>query len=1077
MPLPFRARRSRELILGALAVGFLAVKAGAVVIQINGVVVPTEAGTCPGAGDKCLQSGLNVGEGFAANATNNPLDAQFNAATVPELFTVPKDSGGKFKTVTVYYLQHGAGYNNAFGWYNADDPATRNQVFVGTEKANNSVPDLTISKTLDFQALCAPNAGGTCTGAYHGGAIGFYLFVPNDNNRLYYTQKELNADGNYVHFLVYSSLVDLDPVSKQPLSYYFGFEDLFRGGDNDFDDSAFKVNGLVVPCQKQAEVCDGKDNNCDGIVDNVDYSGKGPCFPPGYPAANEGVGICQGGTWTCANVGGVYQDQCNGATFPAANDYCDGKDNNCNGQVDEGGVDPSVKVTDVCPADALAGECDATIACLNGKVACQVLVGPASEICDGKDNNCDGQVDEVTGLVDINLLCNCTGRVDESLKQVPSGQPCAGPSIGECKSGLTVCTNAQLSCAGYVGPTPEVCDGKDNDCNGKIDDGLSGLGTCAPTPPPGVHVCTPGVQQCINGVLVCSGYTLGSPELCNGKDDDCDGTIDDSPIDVGLPCGNTLGICQGGTTACVSGKIQCTGIGQGPKTEVCNGLDDNCNGVVDENTPTPMPGVGDPCTASPGCTGTKVCVAGQLQCAVTSGTTEVCNGKDDDCNGIVDDNPVDVGGVCSTSITAQTGNKGECRFGTLVCDPATHAPKCVGEVGPQPETCNGKDDNCDGFIDNDTDGTGPFVLSGDIGGKTVYVGEACGGGADAGDSGCLAGSFICKDGTMVCDSNSTIRVEVCNGIDDDCDGLVDESTPQEPLPRVGDACGSAFPPCTPGTLACVSGKLECQGQTDGTTEVCNGIDDDCNGIVDDPPTGGFTGEGDPCAAPGVTLPVPPNSLCRAGKMRCYDGKMQCIGAVGPFQEELCNGIDDTCDGLIDENASCPDGTQCTKGACRTRCSGSGEFVQCPGGLVCDGDGFCVPPSNGAGGTGGADSGTGAGANGTGANGAGANGTGANGAGANGTGANGAGANANSGGTGGPGTDGGNGQGGTGNSEQSGDGGENGKSAFGLATGGGGLHCSFGTGRTRGSAPVLTALALGLMLARRNTRRGRKEVSR
>src|SRR5262249_7183124 len=163
--------------------------------------------------------------------------------------------------------------------------------------------------------------------------------------------------------------------------FYFSFEDLFRGGDNDFDDSAFKVNGLVVPCQRMAEICDGKDNDCDGVVDNVDYSGLGPCFPPGYPNGNKGVGICTRGTWTCATVGGVTQDQCNGATFPQTTDYCDGKDNDCDGTTDEGGVDPATNINNVCPADALAGECDATLACLNGTVSCQVLVGPASEVC------------------------------------------------------------------------------------------------------------------------------------------------------------------------------------------------------------------------------------------------------------------------------------------------------------------------------------------------------------------------------------------------------------------------------------------------------------------------------------------------------------------------------------------------------------------------------------------------------------------------------------------------------------------------------------------------------------------------
>ncbi|MBM4362621.1 MAG: DUF4114 domain-containing protein, partial [Deltaproteobacteria bacterium] len=950
-----------------LALTLVTAPALAVVIQINGTTVPTESGTCPGAADKCLQTGLNVGEGFAANATNNPLDAQFSAATIPELFTVPRTAGGQFRTVTFYSLQHGAGYDNAFGWYNAGTPGTRYQVFDGAEKANNSAPTLSISQTLDFEALCNPNGSGVCQGNYKGGAIGFYLRVPDDGNRVYFTEKELNADGNYVHFLVYASRVDIDAQSGQPLSYYFGFEDLYRGGDNDFDDSAYKVNGLIVPCVRQAEICDGKDNDCDGLVDDVDYTALGPCYPPGYPAPNRGVGICQGGTWACTVSGNVYQDSCQGATFPSASDFCDGLDNDCDGQTDEGGVNPATQIADVCPADALAGECDASLVCLTGTVACQVNVGPTDEVCDGKDNDCDGQTDEVGGMVDTGLNCACSGQVDRNLNRIPSGQPCAGPTGGECSPGQTVCTTGQLSCQGYVGPTSEICDGKDNDCDGAFDEGLGSLGSCNPPTPTGVFVCNAGQNQCLNGVVVCTGYTLGSPELCNGRDDDCDGTVDDSPLDVGLDCGTTLGICQPGTTKCENGAPVCRDIPQGPLTEVCDGVDNDCDGRIDE---LPLAGVGQNCQTTPGCRGTRACVAGSLVCNVTSGTTEICDGIDNDCDGETDEDPADVGGLCSTALTAQVGTTGACELGRWVCDLAAGARRCDGEIGPTPESCNGADDDCDGFVDEDPDGTGPEVLSGTSGGRTVSVGEACGG-DDAGTSGCLAGAFTCRDGAMVCDTASTVRVEVCNGIDDDCDGAIDEHSDAEPLPSVGAACGSAFPPCQPGTLACVDGELKCQNETVGTEETCDGVDNDCDGIVDDPPPAGFSFDGDECYADGVTLPLSDRSLCRAGKLRCYEGAPKCIGAVGPFKQERCNGIDDTCDGEIDEGVECPSGLRCFEGACRKPCRDT-EFSSCPGGQTCLG-GFCIPdePS----GTGGATGAGGSGAGGSGAGGSGAGGSG------------------------------------------------------------------------------------------------------
>src|SRR5439155_186052 len=140
---------------------------------------------------------------------------------------------------------------------------------------------------------------------------------------------------------------------------------------------------------------------------------------------------------------------------------------------------------------------------------------------------------------------------------------------------------------------------------------------------------------------------------------------------------------------------------------VCNGLDDDCNGAVDD-----VPGVGSPCMA-PGidtlgaCSAAYACVGGMpgpgpngLTCTqAASPAPETCNGVDDDCDGLVDDVP-GIGLPCSG---ANVRTLGPCTA-TFTCNamtgPGPNGLTCTQQVGPSPELCNGVDDDCDGVADD-----------------------------------------------------------------------------------------------------------------------------------------------------------------------------------------------------------------------------------------------------------------------------------------------------------------------------------------------------------------------------------------
>jgi hypothetical protein len=644
--------------------------------------------------------------------------------------------------------------------------------------------------------------------------------------------------------------------------------------------------GGLTPCDARTpaeEICyNDLDDDCDGLVDSDDEEQcEVPCIC--------GDGACE-------------PDRC-GESWEAGAKTCATDCAVCgNGKCDPG--EGTVK----CPADC-CGSCGDGVCkggeCGEGPVACPQdctdyscgdgLCDPAENAIDCHDDcepyecdnhTCEPGEDATSCPPDCSAVCGdceCAGGEDYGTCPADCGFCGDGYCLADCSALAEDAATCPVDCCM---PSCAASDGSTKQCGS---DGCGGL--CGQ--------CVSGYECSALGTCVCA--VMGDDADCNGVDDDCNGAVDDHFPVQATTCGK--GVCEGtGERGCADGQIIDSCLAGEPSGDDanCDGLDDDCDGAMDEHFVSAPTACGIGACAQVGQT---LCIGGEESdsCLAAAPADEECNGVDDDCDGLTDG---DDQTLATTACEKQQGVCAGAQKPAVLCVDGAWRP-CDEAIylahdptyEPDEATCDDLDNDCDG-ISEPAEAT---LVAPDC---ENQVGVC---------SGCKKLSSMCSGGAwqacgpthyQTCSADYQTPETSCDGEDNDCDGVAEASEETLAVPDCESQAGVCSG-CKKSPAMCVGGLWQTCSEADryrqcnaiyAASEVrCDNKDEDCNGLTDE----GCDDDSDGYCDVGLTY---------VGSTRCPNGAGDCCDisgltrpdAVGWYNDKNeCDSWDYNCNASID----------------------------------------------------------------------------------------------------------------------------------------------------------------------------------